>query len=268
MPALRRAYTDCRFGQLHYLAGGEPSDRPTLVFLHQNPSSFVEYRPLIEAMARDRRVVAFDTPGNGMSDRPPAPQSIDAYAAAFADGLDQLGVAGPIDLFGFHTGALLSMELGLQRPDLIGRLVLSGIPMRTLSEREAILTQIRATPEPTDDGDKIFERLRWLWNFTVAERLPGVSMERAAAVFAEKAKPLHRYWWVYDGVWTYPVAERLPLIRQPVLVLQPHEILLENSRAAAGMIPDCRFVEMPQLTRDVFDVGAGDFAQAMRAFLI
>ena len=70
----RRGYTDCRFGQLHYIravpATGVTS-RPPLILLHQNPSSSVEYEALLKVMATDREVVAFDTPGNGMSDWPP-----------------------------------------------------------------------------------------------------------------------------------------------------------------------------------------------------
>ena len=67
-------------------------------------------------MAADRRVIAFDTPGYGMSDAPPAPPGMAGYAAAFADALDAMGVAGPVDLYGFHTGTLLSIELAIARP--------------------------------------------------------------------------------------------------------------------------------------------------------
>ena len=41
-PLLRRAYTECRFGQMHYLEGrpdGAAAVEPTLVLLHQNPST-------------------------------------------------------------------------------------------------------------------------------------------------------------------------------------------------------------------------------------
>jgi pimeloyl-ACP methyl ester carboxylesterase len=105
-PSIRRAYTDCCFGQLHYHAAApapEAIAAPTLVLLHQNPSSSVEYGALIEDMARDRRVYAFDTPGYGMSDRPEEAQSIASYAAAIGEGIRALGLDqdGPFDLYVF-----------------------------------------------------------------------------------------------------------------------------------------------------------------------
>jgi pimeloyl-ACP methyl ester carboxylesterase len=48
---IRRAYTTCRYGQMHYREAG-PADGPVLVLLHQNPSSSWEYEPLIAALAQ------------------------------------------------------------------------------------------------------------------------------------------------------------------------------------------------------------------------
>lgn len=271
---MRRAYADCRYGQLHYVraAPSAPGAFPTLVLLHQNPSSWLEYVYLIEALASDREVIAFDTPGNGMSDGPSGPMSMQDYAAAFADGMDALGLGHdkPVDVFGFHTGAFLAAELALHRPNRVGRLVLSGIPFRSQEERRAQLDKLRATPAPTEDGAALFERLRWMWDFLVAQRDRRVPIERAADVFIERARPLHRYWWPYDGVWSYPVEERLALVDKPTLILQPHEALLEPSREAMRLMPDARMVELPELTRDVFEreVGAPIFAREMRRFLV
>lgn len=273
-PVIRRAYVDCRFGQLHFHAA-EPETHaiaaPTLVLLHQNPSSSVEYRALIEDMAQDRRVYAFDTPGYGMSDRPDAPQSMTSYACAIADGIRALGLtdAGPIDLYGFHTGTLLAIELAADLGDRVGRLALTGIPLMNEEDRIARLEKVRAVKPPSEDGAAIFERLRWLWGFTVTERHPGVPIERAAEIFAERAKPLHRYAWAYEGVWTYPVAERLPHVRHPVLVVQPDEMLTAHSRKAAELIPQAQYVSLPDLNRDIFEPGAGlgELTRVLRQFL-
>jgi pimeloyl-ACP methyl ester carboxylesterase len=269
-PTIRRSYTTSRYGQLHYLEGLPPADtvRPPLVLLHQNPSSSEEYRTFIAEMARDRRVIAFDTPGNGMSDGPGGPRSIAELSAGFADGLAALGLADTaVDVFGYHTGVYLSIELALARPAGVRRLVVSGIPLRSLEERQARLADARATPPATDDGETVITRLGWLWKYAVAERTEGVPLRRAAELFVEKAKTLDLYWWVYDAVWSYPAEARLPLVAQPVLVLQPHEVLLEPSRKAASLFPNGTFVDLPNLDRDVFEVGVADFAREMRRFL-
>jgi pimeloyl-ACP methyl ester carboxylesterase len=273
-PAIRRAYVDCRFGQLHYHAAEPAAEAivaPTLILLHQNPSSSVEYRALIADMARDRRVFAFDTPGYGMSDRPEAPQSMTAYAAAIGDGLRALNLAaaGPIDLYGFHTGTLLAIELAAEFGSQVGRLALTGIPLMSEEDRRARLNKARAVRPPSDDGAAIFERLRWLWGFTVTDRHPGVPIDRAAEIFAERARPLHRYGWAYEGVWSYPVAERLREMRHTTLVVQPDEMLTEHSRQAAEIIPDALYVSLPDLTRDIFEPGAGlaELTRTLRQFL-
>jgi pimeloyl-ACP methyl ester carboxylesterase len=267
---IRRCYTESRYGQLHYLqgrpAGG--AEKTALILLHQNPSSCLEYQYLVAEMAKDRRVIAFDTPGYGMSDGPPGPVSMAAYAAAFADGLDLLGFGPdrPIDVFGFHTGSLLAIELAIQRPDMVRRVALSGIPFRSDAERAQRLSSARQTPPMTDDGKSTLERIAWLWRFVVTERDPGVPLERAAFMFMEKAKTMNSYWWPYDGVWSYPIREQLPKVAQPVLIVQPREDLFEQSRAAAALFPDAEFVALPTLVRDVFEVGVAEFSAEFRRF--
>lgn len=270
---IKRGYVDCRFGQLHYVRAapkqGTPR-KPPLVLLHQNPSSSVEYAALLRAMGTDREVVAFDTPGNGMSDWPPEPLEMSGYAGAFADGIQglSLGGRGTVDVFGYHTGTLLAAELAIAQANKVGRVVLSGIPYRTPEERKARLDEIEKRPRISDDGEAILGQLRRLWTFVVTNRDPRVPLQRAADLFVEKAKPLDRYWWPYQGVWTYDFKERFPLISQPVLILQPREPLSEYSIQAAKLIAKSRIVEIPELDRDVFDVGSALIASKLREFLI
>jgi pimeloyl-ACP methyl ester carboxylesterase len=270
---VRRGYADCRFGQLHYVraipASAAGRKRP-LVLLHQNPSSSVEYDALVRAMGTDREVVAFDTPGSGMSDWPPEPLDMASYAGAFADGIRSLalGGRGAVDVFGYHTGTLLAAELAIAGPNKVGRVVLSGIPFRTPEERRERLDEIEARPRITDDGEAILGQLRRLWTYVVTQRDPRVPLQRAADLFVEKAKPLDRYWWPYRSVWTYDVQARFPLISQPVMILQPREALSEYSAQAAKFISNVRIVEAPELQRDIFDVGSASIATKLREFLV
>ncbi len=265
---LRRGYTTCRHGQLHYLeveaSPGSP-DLPTLILLHQNPSASMEYEPLMRALGSSRRIIAFDTPGYGMSDPPPAPLSMAGYAAAFSEGLDALGLTAPLDVFGFHTGSLLAIELALARPDRIGRVALSGIPMREPEVRAARLAAARSGPAPTEDGAALLAQSAALWRYVVTQRDRRVPLERAVQLYAEKNRTLHRSAWAYEGVWSYDYA-RLPLLRQPTLVVQPDDDLLQATRDAAALIPRAQFRLLPDLPRDALDVGAAAIANALRDF--
>jgi pimeloyl-ACP methyl ester carboxylesterase len=263
-----RGYTTCRYGQLHFLEGSPAlgcGRAPTLILLHQNPSASMEYEPLLREMCTDRRVIAFDTPGYGMSDRPAAPLSISGYAAAFADGLDALGLESPLDVFGFHTGSLLAIELALLRPDRIARVALSGIPMREPEVRAARLLAARSGPAATDDGEALLAQSAALWRYVVTQRSAGMPLERAVAVFAEKNRTLQHGWWAYDGVWSYEYA-RLAQLQQPTLVVQPDDDLLEATRRAAALLSNVQFRLLKNLPRDALELGADEFAIALRDF--
>ena len=225
----------------------------------------MEYEPLIRALGGERRIIAFDTPGYGMSDAPPAPLSIAGYAAAFAEGVDALGLAGPLDVFGFHTGSLLAIELALARPDRIGRLALSGIPMREPDVRAARLAAARSGPAPTEDGSALLAQSAALWRYVVTQRDLRVPLERAVWLYAEKNRTLHRSNWAYEGVWSYDY-ERLPMIQQPTLIVQPDDDLLPATQRAAALIPRAQFVLLRDLPRDALDVGAAAIASALQEF--
>lgn len=262
---IQRAYTTCRHGQMHYRTAGADSGKPVLILLHQNPSSSFEYEALIEACAADRRVIAFDTPGYGMSDAPPAPPGIAGYAAAFSDALDALGLQGPLDCYGFHTGTLHTIELALLRPDLIGRIALTGIPMYPRENAEAKLTEARNYPQPDEAGTSTKALLDNLWTYVVVNRDPRVPLDKAVWNFADKARVLHRFTWAYQGVWSYDYSS-LPRVTQPALLLQPEEDIAAISREAARLMQDCRIVDLPDLDRDIFDVAPERIADELRTF--
>ena len=269
-PAILRAYTRCRHGQMHYrVAGPVDSARVPVVLLHQNPSSGFEYEPLIDELAKDRRVFAFDTPGYGMSDAPPSLPGMAGYAAAFSDALNALEtdglLSGPIDLYGFHTGTLLCSELAIARPDRVRRLALTGIPMFPADVAAKKLDEALTYPTPEESGDSTLTLLRNLWNYVVSSRDPAVPLQKAVFNFADKAHVLDRFTWAYQGVWAWDYA-RLGLVSQPALLLQPAEDLAEKSKAAAATMPDCSIVEMPDLDRDIFDVAPERIAHELRRF--
>ena len=263
---IQRSYTVCRYGQMHYRqAGPHDASTPTLVLLHQNPSSSYEYEALIEAMAADRRVIAFDTPGYGMSDAPPAPPGMAAYAAAFADALDAMGIEGPVDLYGFHTGTLLSIELAIARPELVGRVALTGIPMYPAEDLAKKLKEAQDYPEPDEEGTVILKLLDNLWTYVVRNRDAAVPLDKAVRNFADKARVLHRFTWAYQGVWSWDYS-RLALMTRPALLLQPAEDLADISLAAASLLHDSTVRHLPELDRDIFDVAPERIAHELRTY--
>jgi pimeloyl-ACP methyl ester carboxylesterase len=111
--------------RLHYVerGSGEP-----LVLLHGNGSMVEDFESsgLIDLAAKNYRVIVFDRPGFGHSDRPRnVAWTPDAQAALFKHALERLNVSDAIVL-GHSWGASVAVALGLKYPDLIRGLVLAS----------------------------------------------------------------------------------------------------------------------------------------------
>ncbi len=87
-----RSYATTRHGQLHLRArAGAPAR--ALVAIHGSPTSAATLAPLLERLGRSRPTYAFDTLGNGDSDKPDArfeaPEIAD-FAAVLAEAIDDV----------------------------------------------------------------------------------------------------------------------------------------------------------------------------------
>lgn len=271
----KRGYVDGRFGQMHYHmawpAAGQSKHAP-VVFFHQNPKSGVEYEYLLKEMGQDRIAIAIDTPGYGESDRPSAPPTMADLSGAMGDALDALGdygagkKYGKVDVFGFHTGAHIATDLALERPDLVGRVVLSGIAYMSSEERAKRIAALPREFMQPEDGTRMLNR----WHRIVIQREPGVSLERATKMFVEDVHATGYWWYAYNAVWPYPIEERLPKLTQPVLILAPHDMLLNETRRAHEVaLPHATYVELAEVRQEsrVFETGWPHYAREMRVWL-
>jgi pimeloyl-ACP methyl ester carboxylesterase len=109
--------------QLHYLdeGRGEP-----LVLIHGNGTMAEDYQvsTVLKLAAKTHRVIAFDRPGYGYSERP-TNQKWDATAQAqlLHKALIQLGVERPV-VVGHSWGTLVALSMALEQPDYVRSLVL------------------------------------------------------------------------------------------------------------------------------------------------
>lgn len=122
--ALSRSYVPSRHGLLHVVESGV--GQPVL-FLHQTPRSWDEYRDVLPLVAPYARALAMDTVGFGESARPDGQFSIEMFADGVEDVLTALATEDAV-LVGHHTGGVVAMEVAARRPELVGGLVLSGTP--------------------------------------------------------------------------------------------------------------------------------------------
>ena len=126
----RRAYFDCRFGQLHvrtaFPTTGGFDEGVTLICLHSREGTSRSFARFLPEIAGERSVYAPDLPGFGESDPAPSFGHADA-AQAVSDLTNDLRLR-QIDLLGVRFGGAVALELSVARPDLVRRLVLVGSP--------------------------------------------------------------------------------------------------------------------------------------------
>ena len=99
---------------------GEP-----LVFLHRFRASMDDWDPaLIEALARERRVITFDSAGVGESDGV-VPATLEGAADVAADVIAALGLSR-VDVLGWSMGGMTAQILAIKYPQLVRKLILTG----------------------------------------------------------------------------------------------------------------------------------------------
>ena len=111
--------------RLHYVERGTG---PALVLLHGNGSMIEDFQSsgLIELAARKYRVIAFDRPGFGHSDRPRhITWTPEAQASLIAAALEKIEVPSAI-ILGHSWGTLVALALGMSYPRRVQALVLTS----------------------------------------------------------------------------------------------------------------------------------------------
>lgn len=152
----RRAYFDCKFGQLHvrtaFPTTGGFDELATLACLHPSDASSRSFSRILPLLADVRSVYAPDLPGYGESDSSPARGVADA-AAAICDLASGLRLR-QIDLLGVEYGAAVAVELAVARPELVRRLVLIDL---AAADRLPLVKQPRQTLDVSSFGDHPFD---------------------------------------------------------------------------------------------------------------
>jgi len=148
-----------KFGEreVRYLTSGSG---PVVFLLHQSPKSADEYKPLMDLWSNDFTMIAPDTPGFGASDPLESDKiTIEDIAEATIELADALGI-DEFGLYGFHTGAIISIALADKFPDRVEAIACNGVLVLTDDELEKIREKYLPPFIPQWDGG----HLNWLWS--------------------------------------------------------------------------------------------------------
>ncbi|MBV8273456.1 MAG: alpha/beta fold hydrolase [Cupriavidus sp.] len=139
VPETRYVRTGAVTTHVHDVGRGAP-----VLLLHGSGpgvSAWANWRPVLPALARERRVIAPDMLGFGQSDRPAGQvYGMDVWVQQALDLLDALELP-QVDLVGNSFGGALALALAIRAPERVRRLVLMGsvgVPFRITPGLDAV----------------------------------------------------------------------------------------------------------------------------------
>ncbi|MHB9880633.1 alpha/beta fold hydrolase [Pacificimonas sp. ICDLI1SI03] len=232
-----KGYADTPMGQVHYRLVG-PEDGRVIVLLHQTPWSMIQFADIQACLAAQGvRSLAIDTPGYGMSDRPPGEPSLAEYADNILPVLDTVGIDRAV-FAGHHTGAGIAVAFAAAHPTRTGGLLLHGIPLYSEEERRTRLAKDHSRRELSTDGSHFSDYFASIRDYIGGA--PGTAVTATwstiAWYLAGEADIAH------NAVFTAPTETALRAVTAPVLILSDEQdSLAANDRRAATLQPSFRF---------------------------
>ncbi|MFC8938956.1 alpha/beta fold hydrolase [Streptomyces griseoincarnatus] len=252
-----------------------PFGAPSLVLLSHFRGTLDSWdTALIDALAVEHDVIAFDSAGVGLSTGPPR-RTIRDLAADTAAFLEALDVRRP-DLLGYSMGGYVAQELALMRPHSVRRLVLAATAPRGAHGIHGYPDDILA--HASVDRLRIQDYLYTFFNHTGTSQRSGlefvgryIERERERDAPVRAAVRAAQYEAVVEwGVPAHGALERLAAVDHPVFVAGGSNDLVVPPRALhllGGALPNARVKVYPDSGHGFLFQHYRQFAEDVLAFL-
>jgi pimeloyl-ACP methyl ester carboxylesterase len=237
---------------VNYVDIGE-GDREPIVFVHGLAGQWQNWLENIPRFAQERRVIAPDLPGHGLTPMPRGEITIPGYGRC-VDALCEKLDLGKVDMVGNSMGGFVAAEVAIQFPERIDQLVLvsaAGIASADVAKTPimAVGRLMRAIASRTAARDRaIAARPRSRHHsLALVARYPSRLKPDLAyeAFFKGAAKP--GFLPALRANLNYDFRDRLPEIRQPTLIIWGENdsvIPVRDANEFERLIPDSRKVVM------------------------
>ncbi|MET8408486.1 alpha/beta hydrolase [Streptomyces sp. NPDC005195] len=239
--------------RIHYHEAGEGHP---LVLLHGSgpgATGWSNFRPNIEALSAEHRVLAVDMPGWGESDTQTAETGRD-HTATLIDFLDEVGIERAA-LVGNSMGGMTAISTAIRHPDRVSHLVTMGAPCPGPNlfsagngPSEGLKVLLAAYQEPTAENMKRLVRIMCFDPAMATDELAALRSQAAGAhpehlrSFLEEATapPAKSSAAAFFGL-----APRLGAITTPTMAIHGRDdrvVHFENSLRLTTVVPDSRLV--------------------------
>jgi len=197
--------------------------QPPLVILGGMTQTLASWGGQLRPLAATREVLVYEARGQGQSELAIADVSPPRHIEDFAALLDALAIAGPVDLCGFSFGGRIALAIAATRPELVRRLVITGVSAGRGALGRVI---VRAWVAALATGN--LEALAWL---SLADTLGPAYLDRNEHMLAgmvqatmsrnrhEGIRALFEQTLGDDPAWPFHPTALAPRIRCPALLL-------------------------------------------------
>ncbi len=256
---ITRGFVSVASGQLHYRQVINPG-KPSLVLLHQAPSSSTMFEPLMQALGEHYHIVAPDFPGFGDSEALAETPSVELYAQNVYAALQQLGVNECL-LFGHHSGTSVAMALTEIAPLLASKMFLSGAALLT-SELKQILPSKAEPIAPQADG----RHVQAMWQRIAAKDIDAdiALVEREVILALQMGEG---YQQAYQAVADYDFAKGLAQLNCPLMICAGTEDPLYSLMdSVIAVKPETKKAEITDGRTYVCERNTAEIAELMHNF--
>jgi 3-oxoadipate enol-lactonase len=218
----------------------EAGSGPAVLLIHGLGWDHSLWNPTLERFSSRYRLIAADTRGHGLTDKPDGPYDMAMFARDYAALADPLGLTR-VCVIGLSQGGMVAQNLALLRPDLVSALVLVSTSYKSdPSLRDNMEARIAAMDQA---GPEAAARI-------AAESIfsPGWRAANAAAlarfVAWRSAMPMAPLNSATRALYDFNLSGDLPRISAPTLVVAGEEDVLTRPKGMeeiAALIPGAEY---------------------------
>jgi pimeloyl-ACP methyl ester carboxylesterase len=260
-----RSQTTTRFvtvegTRLHFLIKGAG---PAVVLIHGNPGSGQDWVRLFGPLAAHHKVVAFDRPGHGLSQRPKrGDTTVEVQARLLHEALKQLHVERPI-IAGHSWGGALALVYAINYPEEVAGVVLAAPAVYESQGIGSLVTDLPAVPVIGDAANSVLTPL-FGTSIVRSELKKAFSPDPVPenylrSVLAEWTKPEKVKWYSMDDALLNDslkkFSPRYPEIRVPVSILTGDSDLCvskkDNAERLHQALPKSNLIVLPKTGHEI-----------------
>ena len=231
---IKKAYTECSEGQVHYRECGEGNDE-TICFFHQTASSGVMFEKVMAALAKDFHCYSFDSPGFGQSYQPEEIPNLGYITDRLMEAIETLGIK-QFHACGHHTGGCVAVEMPVRYKELVQSLTIIGPVLVNEEERREYMKTFVRPFAIEESGDFLKGAWEYLRMIGAGSNVHLHTREMADHLIAHDTMAM-----AFSAVWEQDFESFFKSVKCPLMIMcSEDDVLWPLFERAGNLRPDAK----------------------------